>query len=183
MGWEHFGKHQGGTLGTDGLLWGQAMGTDHGDRPWGQAGLLMGLSTDSGGLPRPPQIPISYRTRPLVFLSTEAAKLCVTPTRLVPSTSTIRSFTWILGTGTPSGTPPRGHEIPSSRGKLFNTFPFPKTTPCKFFFFPRNISKQSIFLFCTNLSLPRCHSLFLFLDQWRESDKWPNNFIKMLKEL
>lgn len=39
----------------------------------------------------------SHRTRPLVFLSTEAAKLWVTPTRLVPSTSTSRSFTWILG--------------------------------------------------------------------------------------
>lgn len=37
-----------------------------------------------------------YRTLPLVFLSTEAAKLWVTPTKLVPSTSTIRSFTWIL---------------------------------------------------------------------------------------
>jgi len=31
-----------------------------------------------------------------VFLSTEAAKFWVTPTKLVPSTSTIRSFTWIL---------------------------------------------------------------------------------------
>lgn len=39
----------------------------------------------------------SHRTRPLVFLSTEAAKLWVTPTRLVPSTSTSKSFTWILG--------------------------------------------------------------------------------------
>jgi hypothetical protein len=39
----------------------------------------------------------SHRTLPLVFLSTEAAKLWVTPTRLVPSTSTRRSFTWILG--------------------------------------------------------------------------------------
>lgn len=35
-------------------------------------------------------------TVPEVFLSTEAAKLWVTPTKLVPSTSTIRSFTWIL---------------------------------------------------------------------------------------
>lgn len=41
-----------------------------------------------------------YRTRPLVFRSTEAAKLWVTPTRLVPSTSTRRSFTWILGEAT-----------------------------------------------------------------------------------
>lgn len=39
----------------------------------------------------------SYLTVPEVFLSTEAAKLWVTPTKLVPSTSTIRSFTWILG--------------------------------------------------------------------------------------
>lgn len=38
----------------------------------------------------------SYFTVPEVFLSTEAAKLWVTPTKLVPSTSTIRSFTWIL---------------------------------------------------------------------------------------
>lgn len=38
----------------------------------------------------------SYLTVPEVFLSTEAAKLWVTPTKLVPSTSTIRSFTWIL---------------------------------------------------------------------------------------
>lgn len=38
----------------------------------------------------------SYLTVPEVFLSTEAAKFCVTPTKLVPSTSTIRSFTWIL---------------------------------------------------------------------------------------
>ena len=37
-------------------------------------------------------------TVPEVFLKTVAAKLCVTPTRLVPSTSTIRSFTWILNT-------------------------------------------------------------------------------------
>lgn len=38
----------------------------------------------------------SYLTTPWVFLNTEAAKLCVTPTRLVPSTSTIWSFTLIL---------------------------------------------------------------------------------------
>lgn len=38
----------------------------------------------------------AYLTTPDVFLSTEAAKLCVTPTRLVPSTSTIWSFTVIL---------------------------------------------------------------------------------------
>lgn len=38
----------------------------------------------------------SYFTVPEVFLSTEAAKFWVTPTKLVPSTSTIRSFTWIL---------------------------------------------------------------------------------------
>lgn len=38
----------------------------------------------------------SYLTLPEVFLSTEAAKLWVTPTKLMPSTSTIRSFTWIL---------------------------------------------------------------------------------------
>lgn len=38
-------------------------------------------------------------TVPLVFLRTEAAKAWVTPTRLVPSTSTIRSFTWILQGG------------------------------------------------------------------------------------
>lgn len=38
----------------------------------------------------------SYLTTPDVFLSTEAAKLWVTPTRLVPSTSTIWSFTLIL---------------------------------------------------------------------------------------
>ena len=44
--------------------------------------------------------PGPYRTRPLVFRSTEAAKLWVTPTRLVPSTSTRRSFTWILGEAT-----------------------------------------------------------------------------------
>lgn len=41
-----------------------------------------------------------YRTTPDVFLRTEAAKLWVTPTRLVPSTSTIWSFTLILGTHT-----------------------------------------------------------------------------------
>lgn len=35
-------------------------------------------------------------TVPEVFLSTEAAKFWVTPTKLVPSTSTIRSFTRIL---------------------------------------------------------------------------------------
>lgn len=46
-----------------------------------------------------PHPPGPHRTRPLVFRSTEAAKLWVTPTRLVPSTSTRRSFTWILGTG------------------------------------------------------------------------------------
>lgn len=38
----------------------------------------------------------SYLTTPDVFLRTEAAKLWVTPTRLVPSTSTIWSFTLIL---------------------------------------------------------------------------------------
>lgn len=38
----------------------------------------------------------AYLTTPDVFLSTEAAKLWVTPTRLVPSTSTIWSFTLIL---------------------------------------------------------------------------------------
>lgn len=38
----------------------------------------------------------SYLTVPEVFRRTEAAKLWVTPTKLVPSTSTIRSFTWIL---------------------------------------------------------------------------------------
>lgn len=37
-----------------------------------------------------------YLTTPDVFLRTEAAKLWVTPTRLVPSTSTIWSFTLIL---------------------------------------------------------------------------------------
>ena len=41
---------------------------------------------------------VSYLTVPEVFLKTVAAKLCVTPTRLVPSTSTMRSFTWILNT-------------------------------------------------------------------------------------
>lgn len=44
-----------------------------------------------------PYPPGPHRTRPFVFRSTEAAKLWVTPTRLVPSTSTRRSFTWILG--------------------------------------------------------------------------------------
>lgn len=39
---------------------------------------------------------VSHLTTPDVFLRTEAAKLCVTPTRLVPSTSTIWSFTLIL---------------------------------------------------------------------------------------
>lgn len=39
----------------------------------------------------------SYLTVPEVFRRTEAAKLWVTPTKLVPSTSTIKSFTWILG--------------------------------------------------------------------------------------
>lgn len=39
----------------------------------------------------------AYLTVPEVLRRTEAAKLCVTPTKLVPSTSTIRSFTWILG--------------------------------------------------------------------------------------
>ena len=34
---------------------------------------------------------VSYLTVPEVFLKTVAAKLCVTPTRLVPSTSTMRS--------------------------------------------------------------------------------------------
>lgn len=38
----------------------------------------------------------AYLTTPDVFLRTEAAKLWVTPTRLVPSTSTIWSFTLIL---------------------------------------------------------------------------------------
>lgn len=38
-------------------------------------------------------------TVPLVFLRTDAAKFWVTPTRLVPSTSTIKSFTWILPKG------------------------------------------------------------------------------------
>lgn len=39
----------------------------------------------------------AHLTVPEVFRRTEAAKLWVTPTKLVPSTSTIRSFTWILG--------------------------------------------------------------------------------------
>lgn len=94
MSWGHFRGHQGGILGGDGGLWGQAVGQGS---PGGSA-RTGGVS----GLPKPPPSPGSYRTRPLVFLSTEAAKLCVTPTRLVPSTSTIRSFTWILGTRTPS---------------------------------------------------------------------------------
>lgn len=38
----------------------------------------------------------AHLTTPDVFLRTEAAKLWVTPTRLVPSTSTIWSFTLIL---------------------------------------------------------------------------------------
>lgn len=70
----------------------------------GKAGLGQGLKLPQAGnrcpertssLPGP--FLDSHRTRPLVFLSTEAAKLWVTPTRLVPSTSTSRSFTWILG--------------------------------------------------------------------------------------
>lgn len=40
-----------------------------------------------------------YLTVPLVLRRTDAAKLWVTPTRLVPSTSTIRSLTWILYAG------------------------------------------------------------------------------------
>lgn len=59
----------------------------------GQASSLLPLPTQPGS-------PSPYRTRPLVFRSTEAAKLWVTPTRLVPSTSTRRSFTWILGEAT-----------------------------------------------------------------------------------
>lgn len=82
-----------------------------GDRLWGR--VLQGTQTQAVGLSRPPEPPSPgpYRTRPLVFLRTEAAKLCVTPTRLVPSTSTIRSFTWILGTRGPSQ---RGHPSPTS---------------------------------------------------------------------
>lgn len=37
-----------------------------------------------------------YLTLPLVFLRTVAAKFCVTPTKLIPSTSTIWSLTCIL---------------------------------------------------------------------------------------
>ena len=43
---------------------------------------------------------VSDLTVPLVLRRTDAARLWVTPTRLVPSTSTIRSFTWILHTQT-----------------------------------------------------------------------------------
>ena len=38
----------------------------------------------------------TYLTLPLVFLRTVAAKFCVTPTKLIPSTSTIWSLTCIL---------------------------------------------------------------------------------------
>lgn len=38
----------------------------------------------------------TYLTRPLVFFKVVAAKIWVTPTRLIPSTSTIWSLTWIL---------------------------------------------------------------------------------------
>lgn len=39
---------------------------------------------------------VTYLTLPLVFLRTVAAKFCVTPTKLMPSTSTIWSLTCIL---------------------------------------------------------------------------------------
>lgn len=39
---------------------------------------------------------MSYLTTPLVFFSVCAANICVTPTREIPSTSMIWSFTWIL---------------------------------------------------------------------------------------
>lgn len=57
----------------------------------------MGAEPAARSHSHPPHTPGPHRTRPLVFRSTEAAKLWVTPTRLVPSTSTRRSFTWILG--------------------------------------------------------------------------------------
>lgn len=69
------------------------VGRRAGRRNEGQASSLLPLPTQPGS-------PGPYRTRPLVFRSTEAAKLWVTPTRLVPSTSTRRSFTWILGEAT-----------------------------------------------------------------------------------
>lgn len=83
-------------------------------RAWGREGCGAGRAGGAGGaggaacthIPSPGP----YRTRPLVFLSTEAAKLCVTPTRLVPSTSTMRSFTWILRTRGPSQ---HGHPLPT----------------------------------------------------------------------
>lgn len=97
---------QGGDLGR--ARWHRA-GSGHGDsRDWGVFG---GRGCCGGSVPPCVPSPGPYRTRPLVFLSTEAAKLCVTPTRLVPSTSTIRSFTWILGTRGPSR---RCHPLPTS---------------------------------------------------------------------
>ena len=97
-----------------GAKWHRA-GSGHGNRReqgcCGAASPLPGCSGSAVGdaCPHIPS-PGPYRTRPLVFLSTEAAKLCVTPTRLVPSTSTMRSFTWILRTRGPSQ---RDHPLPN----------------------------------------------------------------------
>lgn len=108
LGVMSLGAHyvQGGDLGR--ARWHKA-GSGHGDSR--DQGVFGGRGCCGGSVPPCVPSPGPYRTRPLVFLSTEAAKLCVTPTRLVPSTSTIRSFTWILGT---RGRSWRCHPLPTS---------------------------------------------------------------------
>ncbi|TNN72162.1 hypothetical protein EYF80_017590 [Liparis tanakae] len=89
----------------------------------------------------------SHLTTPDVFLRTVAAKLWVTPTRLVPSTSTIWSFTLILS-----------HKTKASQ----NSYETNKLA-CRF-----KITSVSEFLAVTKL---HCDGSGLFADQETENTR------------